>query len=1243
VDLELVEPIFLNEPVEVTITVETEEDILGLTIAAGSIDPTILVEGEHKWVVNAKAHTPLQLSTTIRFTKEGYFNIHGSAYDPRKGSGVRDVERVRITPLGGTVNPPPEREPGTPAPAKRLDTPPPKATPESSPTPSSEGKASPEARQVASNQGMIYGPFDSSDAVMASGHDGIAFRQSARWKKESNSGSIENTGWVTAIGYFYYYDRNDNYVPARHTRVHLWDADPPDGPEGDDYLASATTDANSFWEIGPVPNQDDPDEGTLDLYVIWETYATDSEESYRRVIDYYGGWTYQWQSGVFNDVSDGTVDFGTWYIPDGSDWEGAMWIFQDLRRAWEYVWSHTNTDPGSATVRWQPSGTPPLPPPPWEPASLFWPYWPVYGVQIAPGDEELTDIVIHELAHQYMYNAMGWWFWPSDRFDDMWTCLQHEVFSQETLLCAWTEGWADFFPLAVNDDPCYDFVPIPCTGIPDVDHYNLEVHTWYDGRPYGDTVEGRVAGALYDLFDASSDGWDWAEAVFGFASIWNLVRTIPDEESFADFWDSWRATGYNQYWAVQALYQNTIDYEICWGDETMTFQPANPIPGSTVTINVRSRKPHTWVRLDGPGSPQFQGVDQIGPDFIWTWTVTLWQPGRYDYNFSVECDPPDEDPPCTLCTTNYVVVVTPTPTPTHTPTPTPTFTPTPTCTPTPTPTPTHTPTSTPTPTWTPALPTNTPTNTPVPPTNTPTGTPLPPTNTPTNTPVPPTHTPTPTPTMTPTPLPIVYVDDTLGSDSPMCGASFGEGACKTISYALENRAAPGSTVSVAAGTYTETITLKPEVRVEGAGAEATTINGNGEGSVVTVSGSNITSTVVLSRFTITGGNTYNGGGIYISDGASPTIKNNIIRDNSAGFGGGGIWIHLSSPTISGNIIRNNSAGELGSGIAIANSSPTVVSNTISFNSTRYGGGIYINLSSPAISDNVINNNSASRRGGGIYIVNRSSPTISGNTIKDNSAGTGRGGGIYIYLSSPTVNGNAIRDNSATNGGGIYAYFGSTLTAHGNIICGNSNYQLYNSTSETLDAIGNWWGTNSPGSAEIYGPVNYDPWIAMTISANPTAMTVPGSSIVRVAMQGGGYNVPDGTRIDWSTTLGTITPLWSTTTNGWAQTTLSSSSTGEAIVSGMEACGQVVTTTVTFLPPTPCFPSGLFADFDGDCRVTVVDIMLVASRWRTSCDNPDPDNNPDTPNYEPCYDLDENCDIDIIDIMMVAAHWGETCP
>jgi hypothetical protein len=40
------------------------------------------------------------------------------------------------------------------------------------------------------------------------------------------------------------------------------------------------------------------------------------------------------------------------------------------------------------------------------------------------------------------------------------------------------------------------------------------------------------------------------------------------------------------------------------------------------------------------------------------------------------------------------------------------------------------------------------------------------------------------------------------------------------------------------------------------------------------------------------------------------------------------------------------------------------------------------------------------------------------------------------------------------------------------------------------------------------------------------------------------------------------------------------------------------------------------DFDGDCVITIVDIMLVASRWGTSCDNPDPDNNPTLPTMTP---------------------------
>ncbi len=70
--------------------------------------------------------------------------------------------------------------------------------------------------------------------------------------------------------------------------------------------------------------------------------------------------------------------------------------------------------------------------------------------------------------------------------------------------------------------------------------------------------------------------------------------------------------------------------------------------------------------------------------------------------------------------------------------------------------------------------------------------------------------------------------------------------------------------------------------------------------------------------------------------------------------------------------------------------------------------------------------------------------------------------------------------------------------------------------------------------------------------------------------------------------------------------------------------------------------GLSGDLSRDCEVDVGDVMLVSSRWHTSCANPDPDNDPGTANYEDLYDLNDDCDIDVVDIMQVVAHWGETC-
>ncbi|NQT80419.1 MAG: right-handed parallel beta-helix repeat-containing protein [Candidatus Aminicenantes bacterium] len=160
----------------------------------------------------------------------------------------------------------------------------------------------------------------------------------------------------------------------------------------------------------------------------------------------------------------------------------------------------------------------------------------------------------------------------------------------------------------------------------------------------------------------------------------------------------------------------------------------------------------------------------------------------------------------------------------------------------------------------------------------------------------------------------------------------------------------------------------------------------------------------------------NTGGIVCRNNSSPTITNNIIRDNPALFGGdnqnggGGILCTGSScPTITNNVIRGNS-----------------VSGTQNYFFSNSGGGIKcVDNSDATIINNIITDNSVSySKGGGISSVN-SSPVIINNTIANNTAYDYNGGGIaYEGISSssffPTITNNIITGNAAAlNGGGIY--------------------------------------------------------------------------------------------------------------------------------------------------------------------------------------------------------------------------------
>ncbi len=133
----------------------------------------------------------------------------------------------------------------------------------------------------------------------------------------------------------------------------------------------------------------------------------------------------------------------------------------------------------------------------------------------------------------------------------------------------------------------------------------------------------------------------------------------------------------------------------------------------------------------------------------------------------------------------------------------------------------------------------------------------------------------------------------------------------TITKAL-SAASSGDTIRVAAGTYFEHITMKPEVILEGGwnadfskrdpASFTSTIDGAKEkGSVVTGADG-----AVLDGFTVIHGSLLEkddesvGSGIY-SKATAPIIRNNIIRDNEPS----GIFCDNSKAVITGNRISNN--------------------------------------------------------------------------------------------------------------------------------------------------------------------------------------------------------------------------------------------------------------------------------------------------------------------------------------------------
>jgi len=250
---------------------------------------------------------------------------------------------------------------------------------------------------------------------------------------------------------------------------------------------------------------------------------------------------------------------------------------------------------------------------------------------------------------------------------------------------------------------------------------------------------------------------------------------------------------------------------------------------------------------------------------------------------------------------------------------------------------------------------------------------------------------------------------------------------------------------------------------------------------------------------------------------------NVVVD----AGGTGNAITL---TVDGCVLQGFKAQNGRYGIYLDGSNGNTLANNIANSNTKYG--IYLDYSNNnTLTENTVSGNNES----GINLDGSNSNTLTSNII------TGNNIGVKIQ---PSVD-------------------ASTISINFNNIYGNTSYGVDNTGgTSNVNTENNWWGANdgpgpSPGSGDtVSANVDYDPWIVLGVSPNPTSIVANGSSTSTITSDmtinsvgedtSGLGHIPDGTQIIFTTDKDGIGSLEATkeTINGKATAILTSSTTVE---------------------------------------------------------------------------------------------------
>ena len=403
----------------------------------------------------------------------------------------------------------------------------------------------------------------------------------------------------------------------------------------------------------------------------------------------------------------------------------------------------------------------------------------------------------------------------------------------------------------------------------------------------------------------------------------------------------------------------------------------------------------------------------------------------------------------------------------------------------------------------------------------------------------------------------------------------------TIQTAIDN-ANNGDMISVAAGEYNESLDMvgKAVLLYGRNGTKSTTIDASGLDGSCIVCWSGEGQDTIIAGFTLTGGTgsinpqwqTNQGGGMFIYN-ASPTILNCHIKENTAEFGGGGIWVQNSESMMSNLYFENNET----------------------FKETRGGGGLYCWSSNVRAYNCTFVGNTADS-GGAVKCKGSDTSVFTECTFANNTSGA-EGGAFSVASSSPTIERSIFESNYSHSYGGALNVGGDNTIVTQCMFSRNSSQITggairYNNTSGVVDQCNFLGNSTSLGGGGIV--------------VNDSTIVVTGCSFQENngGIQGGAIHHTNvsSTDVDNSMFCGNLPiPI----TGGWND--LGGNSLDSSCIHDCEgdidANGTVNSMDIIFLISEfgPCSKlSSCFSDLNDDGTVDLDDLLILITNWGT-CD------------------------------------------